>query len=151
MKAYVILKGGKFDTLMFDADEVINYFNENKDTDLIIEVKTFDVPKEKENFISAPTWPISVPTNGGYRQSICRTWEDCTNPFKDCVNCPLMFSGGGTISSPNSIEPHLHTKDSVLGDSVTVTYTGDTQNSLHQSVLNDTVKVTCTNDTINKQ
>ena len=136
MKAYVILKGGKFDTLMFDADEVINYFNENKDTDLIIEVKTFDVPKEKDNFISDPTWPISVPTNGGYRQSICRTWEDCTNPFKDCLNCPLMFSGGGTISTTNSIESH---------------YAGDTQNSLHQSVLNDTVKVTCTNDTINKR
>ena len=104
MKAYVILKGGKFETLMFDADEVINYFNENKDTDLILEVKTFDVPKENDNLLGAPTWPINVPNNGGYRQGVCKTWEDCTNPCLDCINCPLMFSGGGTISSPNFIE-----------------------------------------------
>lgn len=22
----------------------------------------------------------------------CRTWSDCSNPFKDCVNCPLRYA-----------------------------------------------------------
>lgn len=130
MKAYVIIKGGEFDTLMFDADEVINYFNENKDTDLILEVKTYEVPKDKDNFISAPTWPISVSTNGGYRQGVCKTWEDCTNPCKDCVNCPLMFSGEGTISTTNSIEPNFNTH-SVLNGTVESTYTRTTPPGYH--------------------
>lgn len=120
MKAYVILKGGKFDTLMFDADEVINYFNENKDTDLIMEVKTFDVPKD--NIISAPSWPVNIPNIGGYRQSVCKTWEDCTNPCMDCINCPVRDAG--TYSTPTMEE---------------------------KEYIGHTVTVTCTNDTINKQ
>jgi len=132
MKAYVILRTcerTEFETVLFDPDKVIEYLNKNQCAGFTFEVKTYEVPKEKDNFISAPTWPISVPTNGGYRQNICKTWEDCTNPCKDCINCPLMFSTGGTISSPTT-EEFEH---------------------FGQSVLNDTVKVTCTNDTINKQ
>lgn len=36
----------------------------------------------------------------------CRTWDDCTNPYMDCVNCPLRnrpgkytINGKGTFSS----------------------------------------------------
>ena len=114
MKAYVILRIGErteFETVFFDADEVIEYLNKNQIDGFMFEVKTYEVPKD--NIISTPSWPVNIPTNGGYRQGVCKTWEDCTNPFKDCVNCPLMFSGRCTINNPNSIEPYLNTKDSV--------------------------------------
>lgn len=25
----------------------------------------------------------------------CSDWKHCSNPFKDCINCPLRFGGGG--------------------------------------------------------
>lgn len=121
MKAYVILKGGKFDTLMFDADKVINYFNENKDSDLILEVKTFEVPKEVKDDAHPTTPSINIPAVP-YRDLVCKNWEDCTNPFRDCIYCPVKYTG--TFSSPITKEfEHFG-----------------------QSVLNDTVKITCTND-----
>lgn len=24
--------------------------------------------------------------------SHCRSWKDCTNPYKDCFNCPLRYN-----------------------------------------------------------
>ena len=137
MKAYVIIKGGKFDTLMFDPDEVIRYFNENKDSDLILEVKTFDVPKDKDNFITKPNKDddtidiitpnpyVAPPYN--YIQKPCKSWSDCTNPHRDCFNCPVRDAGSYSIPTMKEFE------------------------HFGQSILNDTVKVTCTNDTINKQ
>lgn len=29
-------------------------------------------------------WSPYITTN-----SACRTWQDCTNPHRDCINCPL--------------------------------------------------------------
>lgn len=28
----------------------------------------------------------------------CTSWSDCTNIFKDCINCPLRYNSGDTIS-----------------------------------------------------
>lgn len=28
----------------------------------------------------------------------CKTWADCTNPFHDCLNCPLRFTTGASFS-----------------------------------------------------
>lgn len=25
----------------------------------------------------------------------CKTFIDCTNPYRDCINCPLRFTTGG--------------------------------------------------------
>ena len=27
----------------------------------------------------------------------CRSWEDCTNPQFDCINCPLRNRGGSAL------------------------------------------------------
>lgn len=32
-------------------------------------------------------------------------WEPgglCTNPMRDCINCPAKYSSGGTITTPNT-------------------------------------------------
>ena len=29
----------------------------------------------------------------------CSDWAHCSNPYHDCINCPLMFSGTGTWTS----------------------------------------------------
>lgn len=31
----------------------------------------------------------------------CKSWDDCDNPFRDCINCPLRFITGGGITSPS--------------------------------------------------
>lgn len=28
----------------------------------------------------------------------CTSWSDCTNIFKDCINCPLRYNSKDTIS-----------------------------------------------------
>ena len=155
MKAYVILRTcerTEFETLLFDADEVIEYLNKNQSAGLTFEVKTFDVPEQENKTVYIPYQRTDLPKIDQplepyvwTRHSAgCKTWEDCSNPFKDCIGCPLMFSGGGTISSTNYIKSHLNTKDSVLCDTVRETYTGDTQNSSHQAVTGG-----CSNYTTN--
>lgn len=34
-----------------------------------------------------------------YEITRCRTWNDCTNPNYDCVNCPLMYNHDYETSS----------------------------------------------------
>ena len=146
MKAYVIFEiceKPEFKTVLFDPDEVIEYLNKNQSAGLTFEVKTFDVPEQESKTVYIPYQRTNLPKIDHplepyvwTRNSTgCKTWEDCSNPFRDCIGCPLMFSGQTiTTTRPNSIDPILNTKDSVLDDTVTVTYTGDTQNSLHQAV-----------------
>lgn len=33
------------------------------------------------------------------QRTFCRSWNDCTNPFHDCINCPVRNSGGFIPSS----------------------------------------------------
>ena len=142
MKAYVILRtceGTEFETLLFDADEVIEYLNKNQSSGITFEVKTYDVPIDKDNFILVDKKPadqgqiIHPYTPYTYRGGICRTLEDCTNPCMDCINCPVRGSGSYTISSPNS-DPSMAQKP--IQPSY-IPKEGD------NNVLNDTFVVTC--------
>lgn len=55
---------------------------------------------EKPQYIQPNTW------NKYYD---CSDWAHCSNPFHDCINCPLMFNHGNgtnwtyTISSAGNI------------------------------------------------
>lgn len=52
-----------------------------------------ETDKEKEDKKQSPTLPISptypVPNVWVDRNHRCKTWEDCTNPQYDCINCPM--------------------------------------------------------------
>ena len=52
-----------------------------------------------------PLSPNIIETQA-FRGMVCRSWDDCTNPHMDCVNCPLRnkpgnytINGEGTFSS----------------------------------------------------
>ena len=70
--------------IIASSDKKLKYFKETIEVDI-------DAPWEEAErpLVTAPT----------PRMNICRTWEDCNNPFHDCVNCPLMFRGGNQYTT----------------------------------------------------
>lgn len=34
---------------------------------------------------------IEIPSGQQKPWKTCRSWSDCTNPHKDCINCPLRY------------------------------------------------------------
>ena len=40
-----------------------------------------------------PLSPNIIETQA-FRGMVCRSWDDCTNPHMDCVNCPLRCKPG---------------------------------------------------------
>lgn len=46
----------------------------------------------------------------------CKTWQDCTNPFRDCVNCPLSFGTGEyyTTSTTYTTNSNKNIDDSII-------------------------------------
>ena len=146
MNAYVILRTcerTEFETLLFDADEVIEYLNKNQSCGITFEVKTYEVPIDKDNFVIVDKKPtdqgqiIHPYTPYTYRDGICKTWEDCTNPCMDCINCPVRDAGSHTITTitgrtRNDItqfpidEKYRHLTENVLSDSIKVTNSDNT-------------------------
>lgn len=41
---------------------------------------------------------VQLPSDCSKTHKYCRTWTDCTNIYKDCINCPLKFNTGDTFS-----------------------------------------------------
>ena len=35
---------------------------------------------------------IEIPSGQQKPWKTCSSWSDCTNPHKDCINCPLRFN-----------------------------------------------------------
>ena len=137
MKAYVILKKGEhreFETILFDADEVIEYINMHNDLGFVFEIETYEVPKQSDEH-SPINIPLAPEPENPYiskgRYHYCKTWTDCTNPRRDCLDCPLMYNYSTTISTPGTYpnineEPKVKPdNNTVLNDTVKVTYTGD--------------------------
>jgi hypothetical protein len=31
----------------------------------------------------------------------CKTWQDCTNPHQDCINCPLRYKHYSSFANSN--------------------------------------------------
>lgn len=59
-----------------------------------------------ENLWKHLTPPTPIPTPIYYPNRLisnCRNWTDCTNPHKDCVNCPLIYGYNtyDTKTTPN--------------------------------------------------
>ena len=57
-----------------------------------ITYKKVDVDFEVDVDFPEPTYPPTYPRIDFYNR--CRTPEDCTNPFHDCINCPVVFRSG---------------------------------------------------------
>lgn len=57
--------------------------------------------------------PTPIPTPIFYPNRLinnCRNWTDCTNPHRDCVNCPLMY--GHTYNTTGATyNPKYYTTD----------------------------------------
>lgn len=46
--------------------------------------------KELRNSHQDKPWYIDIPLYDKYsHKQVCKSWEDCTNPHYDCINCPL--------------------------------------------------------------
>lgn len=41
---------------------------------------------------------VQLPSDCSKTYKYCRTWTDCTNVHKDCINCPLRYNTGDTFS-----------------------------------------------------
>ena len=44
-----------------------------------------------------PTYP-TYPFITNDRSGICKDLSDCTNPFHDCINCPLRYTATYTVN-----------------------------------------------------
>ena len=84
--------------------------------------------EEEDNIlkrINAPTHvptPIPTPITVPWRNN-CRNWTDCSNPHKDCVNCPLMYGYNmtGTTTTPNYYTTDTTTAGNQNANSNTIT------------------------------
>lgn len=76
-------------------------------------------------------FPTSIPFPDVYKSTQylyhhCKTWEDCTNPLFDCINCPLRTGGGWTTTNTwPSIDNSKVTRTGTTNDIVDTTHTDD--------------------------
>lgn len=54
------------------------------------ELATLLAMKELRNSHQDKPWYIDIPLyNPNSHKQVCQSWDDCTNPHYDCINCPL--------------------------------------------------------------
>ena len=94
---------------LFKAVKVASEYGDYNDKDfnedsLVMVCKEFKPNKSLETYTpwtvepSNPFVGVGVP-NPNYGGRHCKTWEDCTNPQYDCIDCPLRIGGGGRTSN----------------------------------------------------
>ena len=60
---------------------------------------------EKERIV--PAAPIDT-LRGTY---CCKDFNDCTNPYRDCIGCPLISITGGFTSMSSNIKDNIRDND----------------------------------------
>ena len=81
--------------IMSQADrQYISYFTKDFQVEVPVSKKPIPVDTDKTR---------EVPYIGGGSFPYCKTFEDCTNPQMDCINCPARGNGSTTVY-PNGIK-----------------------------------------------
>lgn len=52
-----------------------------------------------------PTPNKVEPITDSQRWKKCNAWEDCTNPHRDCINCPLRYKSYSNDFANSNINP----------------------------------------------
>jgi len=95
MKVYIVVK----ETLNYNTDFVIRqeYVDCFINTDDVLNCVN-EIPATNNERIKVITkefdtamLPTVLPYTGGHYSltHICKDWSDCTNPMRDCINCPI--------------------------------------------------------------
>ena len=95
MKVYIVVK----ETLDYNTEIVIRqeyvdcFINADDALNCVNEITTTNNERIKvltKEFGSA-ILPTDSPFVGGHYglAHICKNWSDCTNPLRDCINCPI--------------------------------------------------------------
>ena len=85
--------------ILKDRDRINDKFTDNLyDSTIDCTNKINDLKKEIENLKQA--MKTVIPPND-YRTIYC-DGSHCTNPFRDCVNCPNQFGSGDTVTTTDN-------------------------------------------------
>lgn len=91
-----------YDTCFIDAEECLKYVTTQleKGNKVKYEVKSFNNPSV---IPSNPWWSVgTIPLKTD--RFVCKDWGECSNPYKDCINCPLRGTTEGTTSTKVNTE-----------------------------------------------
>ena len=58
-------------------------------------IKLLIIKAEENNNVNYP--PAYFP-----KAIECKSWDDCKNPYKDCLNCPLRFKNNSNSFTTNT-------------------------------------------------
>lgn len=90
-----------YDNCFIDAEECMKYVTTQleKGNKVKYEVKSFSNP----SVIPGNPWGVgTIPLKTG--RFVCKDWSECSNPYKDCVDCPLRGTSDGITSTKVNIE-----------------------------------------------
>lgn len=65
--------------------------NKERLIDMIVDMLKNE-KQDKEEQLKIPIQPFPFSSEGYYN---CSDWAHCSNPHRDCFNCPLRYSGSG--------------------------------------------------------
>lgn len=81
---------------MEDYEEIFENYMQKTKEELAALLTVDALIRKRAKELKPITFPETVkPAKGG----ICKDWSDCTNPYADCIDCPLRMPGGYTINT----------------------------------------------------